>query len=186
MMTMHPRASTKPAMRSARAYSRPRASKGGGYGRGDSGGHRVRSRDARECKPCVSFSCELEAHDVVESRGRAGATEKYFNGYFGIDAAESAASGLSPYQPVGGGFRDVSFRLGMAYQATDKITVVGSFGVTHSARQGRGWAPRGEGVAADWPCGVHFTLSGASSLSVGALAPLSAGARDELHSVRAS
>ncbi len=102
---------------------------------------------------------------ISPSLGASWGNEKYFNGYFGIDAAESAASGLRPYQPVGGGFRDVSFRLGMAYQATDKITVGRLIRGHASARQGRGRALRGEGVPADWPWWGSLTRSGASATS---------------------
>lgn len=67
---------------------------------------------------------------ITPSLGTTWANEKYMNGYFGIDAAEAAASGLNRYEPTNG-FKDVSFRIGARYRITDSVSAVGSLGVTH-------------------------------------------------------
>lgn len=67
---------------------------------------------------------------ITPSIGTTWANEKYMNGYFGIDAAEAAASGLARYEPTNG-FKDVSFRIGARYRITDSVSAVGAVGVTH-------------------------------------------------------
>lgn len=75
----------------------------------------------------------IEATDrltIAPSLGITWANEKYMDGYFGINASESAASGLSQYEPADG-FKDVSFRISVGYRLTDSISANGSVGVTH-------------------------------------------------------
>ena len=82
----------------------------------------------------ASFAYPIRATSrlmISPSLGATWGNEKYLNGYFGVDAPESAASGFNFYSPRGNGFRDVSLRVGVAYRITDKVTAVGSFGVTH-------------------------------------------------------
>ncbi|WP_319024792.1 MipA/OmpV family protein [Nisaea sediminum] len=67
---------------------------------------------------------------IIPSLGTQWASEKYMDGYFGIDAGESARSGLRTYAP-GSGFRDVTFRLSARYRITESITATGALGVTH-------------------------------------------------------
>ncbi|MGO4837065.1 MipA/OmpV family protein [Rhizobiaceae sp. 2RAB30] len=49
------------------------------------------------------------------------ATSDYFETYYGVDAAQSAASGLSVYDP-GGGLRAVGVGGAVTWKTTDKIT----------------------------------------------------------------
>jgi outer membrane protein len=49
------------------------------------------------------------------------ATAKYFDAYYGVTASESAASGLSRYDP-GGGLKSVGVGGAINWKATDKIT----------------------------------------------------------------
>ena len=49
------------------------------------------------------------------------ATADYFDAYYGVDAAESAASGLSVYEP-GSGLRAVGAGGAVTWKATDKVT----------------------------------------------------------------
>jgi outer membrane protein len=51
----------------------------------------------------------------------SAATASYFDAYYGVDAQESADSGLSVYDPDGG-FRSAGFGGALTWQATDKIT----------------------------------------------------------------
>jgi outer membrane protein len=49
------------------------------------------------------------------------ASADYFDTYYGVDAEESAASGLSEYDP-GGGFRAAGVGGAITWKATDKVT----------------------------------------------------------------
>jgi outer membrane scaffolding protein for murein synthesis (MipA/OmpV family) len=49
------------------------------------------------------------------------ATADYFDAYYGVDAGESAASGLSVYEP-GSGLRSVGAGGAVTWKATDKVT----------------------------------------------------------------
>ena len=68
---------------------------------------------------------------ITPSLAAAWGNEDYLDSYFGIDSLESAASGLDAYRPGGGGFRDLSLRVSVGYRITNKISAVGSVGVTH-------------------------------------------------------
>lgn len=59
---------------------------------------------------------------LTPSVGTTWVDGKYNDRYFGIDAAEAAASGLRPFRP-GSGFKDVSGSLTATYQVTDRIAV---------------------------------------------------------------
>lgn len=61
--------------------------------------------------------------------GTTWADAKYNDGYFGIDAAEAAASGLRAYS-AGAGFKDVSGALTASYRLTDRVTLSATGGVT--------------------------------------------------------
>ncbi|MCO5072636.1 MAG: MipA/OmpV family protein [Rhizobiaceae bacterium] len=50
------------------------------------------------------------------------ASENYFDTYYGVNAAESAASGLSVFDPNDGGLKSYGFGGAVTWQATDKIT----------------------------------------------------------------
>lgn len=71
-----------------------------------------------------------ERFTITPSVGVAWANDKYMDGYFGIDASESAASGLRQYRPTNG-FKDVSFRISARYRITDSISGIGAVGVSH-------------------------------------------------------
>ena len=49
-------------------------------------------------------------------------SQDYFDTYYGVNAAESVASGLAPYDPSGGGLVSVGVGGAVTWQATDKIT----------------------------------------------------------------
>jgi outer membrane protein len=68
---------------------------------------------------------------IMPSLGATWADEDYLISYFGIDSFEAAASGLGAYQPIGSGFRDVSFRVAVNYQISKKLSIVGAAGVMH-------------------------------------------------------
>lgn len=67
---------------------------------------------------------------LTPSLGVTWASEKFMDGYFGIDGAEAAASGLRAYAP-GSGLRDVTLRLSAHYRFTDNLSAVGSIGLSH-------------------------------------------------------
>lgn len=50
------------------------------------------------------------------------ASKKYFDTYYGINAEESVASGLSVYDPDGGGISSVGLGGAITWKTTDKIT----------------------------------------------------------------
>jgi outer membrane protein len=50
------------------------------------------------------------------------ASEDYFRTYYGVDAAESVASGLGVYDPDGGGLKSLGVGGAVTWRATDKIT----------------------------------------------------------------
>lgn len=66
-------------------------------------------------------------HNVTETvRVSAGprvsfASEDYFDTYYGVNAQESFDSGLSQYNPDGGGVKSVGFGGAVTWKATDKI-----------------------------------------------------------------
>jgi MipA family protein len=49
------------------------------------------------------------------------ASSSYYRAYYGVNGAQSAASGLAPYAP-GGGFRAVGFGGAITWKTTEKIT----------------------------------------------------------------
>ncbi|MDN5928136.1 MAG: MipA/OmpV family protein [Hyphomicrobiales bacterium] len=51
----------------------------------------------------------------------SAATSDYFKTYYGVNAAESLASGLSPYSP-GGGLKSAGFGGALTWKTTDKVT----------------------------------------------------------------
>jgi outer membrane scaffolding protein for murein synthesis (MipA/OmpV family) len=67
-------------------------------------------------------------HDVTPAIRVSGgprlnfASKKYFDTYYGINAEESAASGLSVYDPDGGGISSVGLGGAVTWKTTDKIT----------------------------------------------------------------
>uniref|UniRef100_B0T5I9 MltA-interacting MipA family protein n=1 Tax=Caulobacter sp. (strain K31) TaxID=366602 RepID=B0T5I9_CAUSK len=66
---------------------------------------------------------------LTPSLATTWADEKHNNGYFGVTAGESLASGLAPYS-AGGGFKDVSASLTASYHLTDRITMSATTSVT--------------------------------------------------------
>jgi outer membrane scaffolding protein for murein synthesis (MipA/OmpV family) len=51
----------------------------------------------------------------------SAATADYFKSYYGVNAAESTLSGLSPYSP-GGGLKSAGFGGALTWKTTDKVT----------------------------------------------------------------
>lgn len=68
--------------------------------------------------------------------GTTWANAKYNDRYFGIDAAEAAASGLRPFS-AGSGFRDVTGTLTASYRLTDRVVVSATGGATTIAGDSR-------------------------------------------------
>lgn len=66
---------------------------------------------------------------IVPKIGTTWGNDKYMDGYFGINASESTASGLAAYEPSNG-FRDVSARISARYRITDNVSAMGLVGVT--------------------------------------------------------
>lgn len=65
----------------------------------------------------------LDFSDTVRFSGGprlSWASRGYYNAYYGVDAVESAASGLSPYSP-GSGFKSVGVGGAITWQATDAL-----------------------------------------------------------------
>ncbi len=65
----------------------------------------------------------LDFSDTIRISGGprlSWASRGYYNAYYGVDAAESAASGLSQYSP-GSGFRSVGVGGAITWQATDAL-----------------------------------------------------------------
>src|SRR5690606_19487797 len=66
-------------------------------------------------------------HDVTPTIQVSGgprvswASQDYFEAYYGVDGAESAATGLSPYSPDGG-IRSVGVGGAVTWKASDKLT----------------------------------------------------------------
>lgn len=78
------------------------------------------------------FGVDL-AHDIDQFRFSAGvsatwADENYMATYFGVTAAQSAASGLPQYD-IGAGFKRVDLDLAVTYMATDHWLVRGQVGI---------------------------------------------------------
>lgn len=66
---------------------------------------------------------------LVPSIGATWADSKHNNRYFGVDAAQSLASGLTRFAP-GGGVKDASATLSASYLLTDRWTLQASVGAT--------------------------------------------------------
>lgn len=80
----------------------------------------------------ASLTYPIEATSRLTLAPTVGTTwgdAKYNDGYFGIDAAEAAASGLRTYR-AGSGFKDVSGTLTARYRLTDRVTLSATAGVT--------------------------------------------------------
>ena len=68
---------------------------------------------------------------VVPSLRAKWADNKYLRSYFGVNAAQAAASGLPEYAPSSG-FQDVGAALSINYRMTDHISVIASAHVTRN------------------------------------------------------
>jgi len=66
---------------------------------------------------------------LVPTIGTTWADAKHNDRYFGVDAAQSAASGFARFRP-GGGFKDASATLSAQYRLTDHISLGATGGVT--------------------------------------------------------
>ena len=84
--------------------------------------HGIRAHDG------IVADVAVDAFVAVAPPGRVSggprlsfATADYFDAYYGVDAAESAASGLSVYEP-GSGLRAVGAGGAVTWKATDKVT----------------------------------------------------------------
>jgi MipA family protein len=63
------------------------------------------------------------------------ASKDYFETYYGVDAGEAVASGLSQYNPDGGGFKSAGVGGAITWKATDKVTT--SLFAEYSRLQGK-------------------------------------------------
>lgn len=68
---------------------------------------------------------------IVPSISATWADKKYLGSYFGVNAEQAAASGLSEYHPSSG-FQNVGATLSINYRLTDHISVVGTAMVTRN------------------------------------------------------
>ncbi len=66
---------------------------------------------------------------IIPTIGTTWTDAKYNDRYFGVDPAQSLASGLPQFRP-GSGFKDASALLTVSYRLTDHITLGASGGVT--------------------------------------------------------
>jgi outer membrane protein len=96
-----------------------------GATKGFAGGTRGVIADASLSYP-VSVSPRLL---LVPTIGTSWADKKHNDRYFGVDAAQSLASGLPQFQP-GNGFKEASATLTAQYRLTDRISLGVSGGVT--------------------------------------------------------
>jgi len=79
----------------------------------------------------LAYPCQATRRlTIIPSLGVTWANEKYMTGYFGVNTSQAAASGFSQYQPSAG-LKDISFRINARYGITDKVSLLGSVGVTH-------------------------------------------------------
>ncbi|MES2056489.1 MAG: MipA/OmpV family protein [Pseudomonadota bacterium] len=74
----------------------------------------------------VSVSSRLT---LVPTIGTTWADKKHNDRYFGVNAEQSRASGLSQFRP-GSGFNDASFMLSAQYRLTDRLSLGAAGGVT--------------------------------------------------------
>jgi len=78
----------------------------------------------------VSYPVQISPRfSLTPSIGTTWANGDQNDGYFGVNAAESAASGL-PQFSVGGGFKDVSGSLTAAYRLSERVTLTATGGAT--------------------------------------------------------
>lgn len=83
--------------------------------------HGVRSHDGLVAD--VAADAFFDVTDSIQISGgpRASwASSEYFEAYYGVDAAEAAASGLTPYTP-GSGMKSVGLGGAVTWKATDRI-----------------------------------------------------------------
>ena len=84
--------------------------------------HGVRSHSGVVADVSADAFFDLTDHIQVSAGPRASwASADYFEAYYGVDAAEAAASGLSEYSP-GGGFRSAGAGGAMTFNATDQLS----------------------------------------------------------------
>ncbi len=78
----------------------------------------------------VSYPYTLtERLKLIPSVSVNWANAKYMDSYFGVNAGQSAASGLAQYRPSAG-FKDVSLRLAVNYELTKDWSVSGAVGAS--------------------------------------------------------
>lgn len=84
--------------------------------------HGIRAHDAFVGDIAVDAFADVTPTVRVSGGPRLSlATSDYFETYYGVDAAESAASGLSPYDP-GGGLESIGVGGAVTWKTTDKVT----------------------------------------------------------------
>jgi len=98
----------------------------------------------------LSYAAQAsERLTLIPTLSTSWANGKHMRRYFGIDAAEAAASGLDAYRPSSG-FKDISAAATANYRLASGLNLTGSVGVTHlfdkaadSALVERRWQPVG-------------------------------------------
>jgi outer membrane protein len=83
--------------------------------------HGIRSHDGVVGE--LAADAFVDVTDTIRVSGGprlTAATSDYFDAYYGVDAAEAAASGLSQYKPSGG-LQSVGLGTAITWQATEKI-----------------------------------------------------------------
>lgn len=84
--------------------------------------HGIRSHDGVVADLSADAFADLTETIRISAGPRATfATKGFFNAYYGVNAAESAASGLAPYTP-GSGVKSIGFGGAVNWKTTDKIT----------------------------------------------------------------
>jgi outer membrane scaffolding protein for murein synthesis (MipA/OmpV family) len=85
--------------------------------------HGIRTHDAFVGDVAADAFYDVTPTIRVSGGPRASfASEDYFDTYYGVNAAESVASGLGAFDPDGGGLKSLGVGGAVTWQATDKIT----------------------------------------------------------------
>lgn len=85
--------------------------------------HGIRTHDAFVGDVAADVFYDVTPTIRLSAGPRASfASEDYFDTYYGVNAAESVASGLTAFDPDGGGLKSYGLGGAVTWQATDKIT----------------------------------------------------------------
>jgi len=86
--------------------------------------HGIRSHDGIVADVAVDAFIDVTPSVRVSGGPRISfASEDYFEAYYGVNARESADSGLSEYRPDGGGIKSIGIGGAYDWKATEKLTM---------------------------------------------------------------